>query len=74
MNNKELKILKKELLEAPWTEDVHEGLKKLKPVDSKKIIESLDKTEIYSLVNVRHCQEDYIADYIEYLWDIRYHT
>lgn len=53
-----------------WTEDLHHSLEELQPEDAKKIIESMTDDEIYQKVNNRKFQEDYIADYLEYLWDI----
>jgi hypothetical protein len=70
MNSKKLLELKKELMRPDWTESLHDALKELDLKDSKKIVESMTDTEIYSKVNIRTHQEDYIADYLEYLWDI----
>jgi len=70
MKNSEVEKRKNELLKPYWTEDLHHSLEKLPPKDAKKIVESMDDSEIYIKVNLRKHQEDYIADYIEYLWDI----
>ncbi len=70
MNNKELIKKKNQLLNEDWTEDLHHGLQKLEPECAKQIVESMDDSEIYSKINIRHCQEDYIADYLDYLWEI----
>lgn len=70
MNDKELNEKKKELMKPDWTENLHHALEELQPSDAKKIVESMTDEEIYSKVNNRRFQEDYIADYLEYLWDI----
>lgn len=70
MNDKELNEKKKELMKPDWTENLHDALKELQPEDAKKIVESMTEDEIYRKVNNRRFQEDYIADYLEYLWDI----
>lgn len=70
MNRKERKTLKEEFLATNSTEELHHGLEKLKPSDAKKIVESFDDSTIYTVVNMRHCEQDYIADYIEFLWGI----
>jgi hypothetical protein len=70
MNDKELSETKKELMKPDWTENFHNALEELQPADAKKIVESMTDVEIYSKVNNRKFQEDYIADYLEYLWDI----
>lgn len=70
MTKDELYKKKEELMKSVWTEDLHDELGKMKPNDAKLIIESMSNSEIYSKVNIRRHQEDYIADYIEYLWEI----
>lgn len=70
MNEKELKEKKMELMKPDWTENLHDSLKELQQEDAKKIVESMTDHEIYMKVNNRTFQEDYIADYLEYLWDI----
>jgi hypothetical protein len=70
MNDKELNEKKKELMKPDWTETLHHALEELQPADAKRIVESMTDDEIYSKVNNRQSQEDYIADYLEYLWDI----
>ncbi|MGL6351932.1 MAG: hypothetical protein ACRC2U_19285 [Aeromonas sp.] len=68
--NPELKEVKEVLMNEHWTENLHYGLKELSQGDAKEIVESMDEYEIDSKVNIRQFQNDYIADYIEYLWDI----
>lgn len=70
MNDNEIKKYKTALMKEYWVEDRHHKLKKLHSRDAKKIIESMNESEIYQNVNIRKHQEDYIADYLEYLWDI----
>ena len=38
--------------------------------EAKWIVENMTDSEVFSKVNNRRFQEDYIADYIEYLWTI----
>jgi len=70
MNDNEIKKLKAKLMKPDWTENLHHDLEKLQSEDAKKIVESMNNTEIYQKVNIRRFQEDYIADYLEYLWEI----
>ncbi len=67
---KELKDKKKELMQLDWTENVHHSLEKMDDSDVKEIVESMTEEEICSKVNNRKFQEDYIGDYIQYLWHI----
>ena len=57
-------------MKPDWTENLHHALEELQAIDAKQIVESMNETEIYSKVNNRRFQQDYIADYLEYLWDI----
>jgi len=70
MKKVNLEKLKNQMVEYHWTEDMHHDLKELSVDDAKKIVDTLDENEIYDKVNIRQFQEDYIADYIEYLWNI----
>lgn len=70
MNKKELEKHKKELMKPGWTEDLHHALEELQTQDAKEIVESMTDSEIYRKVNNRQFQEDYISDYLEYLWEI----
>ena len=70
MKEKELELKKKELMQPAYTEELHHELMNMNPNDARKIVESMSNKEIYSKVNIRRFQEDYIADYIEFLWDI----
>ncbi len=70
MNAQELNEKKQELMKPDWTENLHHALEELQPADAKEIVESMTDKEINSKVNNRRFQQDYIADYIEYLWDI----
>jgi hypothetical protein len=58
------------LMELPWTEDKHNYLAKLDDEVSRKICEALLPEQIQVLVNFRRFQEDYIGDYLEYLWEV----
>jgi hypothetical protein len=70
MKNSELKKLKSKLMEPDWTETLHHELEKLNPKDAKIIVESMTDEEIDGKVNARLHQQDYIVDYIEFLWEI----
>lgn len=70
MKNEDLKKIKKELMKPDFTENLHHALEDLEQEDAKKIVESMTRSEIYSKVNNRRFQEDYIADYLEFLWEI----
>ena len=70
MKKKEIKELKAQLMNPDWTENLHHTLEDLDKSDAKYIVESMTSAEIYSKVNNRRFQEDYIADYLEYLWEI----
>lgn len=70
MTNEEAEKIKNELMKEQWTEDMHASLKDFDPIVAKKIIESMSDNDIYIRVNNRMFQEDYIADYLDYLWDI----
>ncbi|QXU41468.1 hypothetical protein [Pedobacter sp. D749] len=51
-------------------ENIHRELKALSKVDAKQIVDAMSERKIDLNVSVRRFQEDYIADYIEFLWDI----
>ncbi|MBL4593514.1 MAG: hypothetical protein JKX68_06830 [Flavobacteriales bacterium] len=59
-----------ELMKEHWTENLHYGLKELDQKDAVKIVESMSEDEIWRKINLRNCQQDYIADYLLYLWEI----
>jgi len=68
--DEELKKLKNEIINQPFTEDYHHSLKEINSNSAKQIVESMNDIEVYRKVNLRQTQEDYIADYIHFLWDI----
>jgi hypothetical protein len=70
MTNDEIIKKKDELMSERWTEDLHHSLQDFHPDVARKIIDSMDDIEIFVKVNHRLHQEDYIADYLEYLWEI----
>lgn len=53
-----------------WVEQRHDYLMSLPLNDAKKLVESFDEYEIEENVNYRRFQEQYICDYIDYLWRI----
>ncbi len=70
MTEEELHKKKQELMKPDWTENLHHELEEMDPNDAKRIVESMTNSEIIHKVNIRTHQEDYIGDYIEYLWEI----
>lgn len=70
MDEKALEKIKKELMKPDWTENLHHALEELPKSDAKAIVESMTNRQMYQKVNIRRHQEDYISDYIEYLWEI----
>lgn len=70
MTNDEIIKKKEELMSESWTEDLHHSLQDFHPDVARKIVDSMDHHDVYLKVNQRAFQEDYIADYLEYLWDI----
>lgn len=53
-----------------WVEERHHVLESMSPKDAKSLVDSLNQYEIEANVNYRRFQEDYIADFLEYLWAI----
>ncbi|MFW0739247.1 hypothetical protein [Flavobacterium sp. T12S277] len=70
MTNDEIIKKKDELMSERWTEDLHLSLQDFHPNVARRIVDSMDHHDIYMKVNLRTHQQDYIADYLEYLWDI----
>lgn len=70
MTDDEILKKKDELMEEPWTENLHQSLQDFHPDVAQKIVDSMDDDEIYVKVNYRRTQEDYIANYLAFLWDI----
>lgn len=67
MDNKKLSEKKQELMKPDWTENLHHELQELPLQEAKWIVENMTDSEIFSKVNNRRFQEDYIADYIQFL-------
>jgi hypothetical protein len=65
-----IKKIKDSIIDEIWTEDFHHSLSELEPEIAKQIVDSMSDKEIEIKVNSRRFQEDYIADYLHYLWDI----
>jgi len=53
-----------------WTEDKNKYLSELDEETARRVADSLLPEQIQILVNNRTFQEDYIGDYLEYLWDV----
>lgn len=70
MASDNLDKIKARVMEPYWTENMHHELEELPGEDAKRIVDSMSEGEIFQKVNHRKFQEDYIADYIEYLWDV----
>lgn len=66
----DLKKIKEEIDDCVDIEEIHKILKGLSTTESKIIVESFTNGKTYANVSLRHFQEDYIADYLEYLWEI----
>lgn len=58
------------LMEMHWTEERHIYISELDEDTSRRVTEALLPEQIHILVNYRQFQEDYIGDYLEYLWDL----
>jgi hypothetical protein len=56
--------------EARWTEDAHQYLEQIPEGVAAKVLESLTSTQIDCLVNHRSRQQDYIGDYLAYVWEV----
>lgn len=68
--NENLRKVKGELMKPGWTEDLHKALEKMPKDEAKQIVEDMDDLEISAKVNNRAMQDDYIADYLKFLWEI----
>jgi hypothetical protein len=51
-----------------WTEDAHQYLEQLQEDTAIRVLEALLPEQMFSLVNYRSRQEDYIGDYLTYVW------
>lgn len=59
-----------EIASAHWTEDAHRYLEELDEDLATAVLNSLGPEQIDQLVNYRHRQEDYIGDYLEFVWQL----
>jgi hypothetical protein len=66
----DLKKIKAEINAEVSIEEIHKTLRGLDASESRAIVESFTNGKTYANVSLRKFQEDYIADYLEYLWDI----
>lgn len=66
----EIQRLKEKFMSFYWVEERHEFLKELPLPVARKVLDSLDDSEIYQNVNIRQFQEDYIGGYLRELWGI----
>jgi mRNA-degrading endonuclease toxin of MazEF toxin-antitoxin module len=53
---------------ADWTEDAHRYLEELDEDTAAAVLDALPVEQIDQLVNFRSRQEDYIGDYLEFVW------
>ncbi|GHV92712.1 hypothetical protein AGMMS50268_32150 [Spirochaetia bacterium] len=61
---------KEKFMAYEWTEDFHNDLSELPEEEAIQIIDSMTDEDIDFRVNARLHQEDYIADYLMFLWEI----
>lgn len=59
-----------EIASAHWTEDAHQYLENLDEDLATAVLNSLGPEQIAQLVIYRHRQEDYIGDYLEFVWEL----
>lgn len=53
-----------------WTEERHHFLETLSPEVAKELLDVLEPNDLDVIVNYRRFQEDYIGDYLTYLWSV----
>ncbi|SOY39770.1 conserved hypothetical protein [Cupriavidus taiwanensis] len=51
-----------------WTEEAHEYLMTLEEETARRVMEGLNDAQIHKLVNFRQFQQNYISDYLQYVW------
>ena len=68
-DNPEINVHIDKIMDFDWTEDRHKYLTKLPEALAAKVLESLLPEQMQIIVNYRERQEDYIGDYLEYVWD-----
>ena len=59
-----------DLMAMNSVEDFHQNLKRLTKKEAQNLVDSMNEDEVYSKVNFRRHQNDYIGDYLEYLWEL----
>lgn len=68
-NNANLEIIKSRLKRELSIEAIHKVLDSLPVNVAREVIESFSDHKIRSNVNMRKYQEDYISEYLVYLWE-----
>ena len=53
-----------------WTEDKHDYLESLPDELAAQIVGKISEDTMRSIMTFRHRQQDYIGDYLEYLWNL----
>lgn len=53
-----------------WTHDRHLLLESLSPEVARALLATLRPEDLWTIVNERHRQEDYIGDYLAHLWKV----
>ncbi len=53
-----------------WTEERHHFLETLSPEVARQLLMMLDQDDLEIIVNYRKFQQDYIGDYLSYLWNL----
>lgn len=61
---------KERMFSEYWVEQRHEYLASLPNEVARQVLESLDANDVTCNVNIRRFQQDYIADYLQYVWSI----
>jgi len=70
MTNPDLDSFRDELKRELSIETIHQKLKLLSPGQAQQVVEGFSNFKVRMNVNVRQYQEDYIARYMLYLWEI----
>ena len=68
--DEELKKTKERLMKPDFTESLHHELIEMPPQKANQVIDAMTDREVEAKVNNRRFQEDYIMDYLMFLWSI----
>lgn len=53
-----------------WASDRHDLLESLSPEVARALLATLESNDLWTIVNERHLQQDYIGDYLAHLWKV----